>query len=239
MSEYYFTFRGIDSRELGLCVVSMPPRIKPARRYEEHTVPGRSGKARIWDGAYESIQLPVGVYLPYLQGAAVSETPEIMRALDGEGWLTLSDRPGRKYFAVVSGEASYDAWIQGFEERVSTILFEADPEAYFMDNDPVPVTASGQFISNPGNRDAEPVIELTGSGEVTLMVGQFISTLQLGDGGTLVVDVPAGMVTAGGEIVENGLEGDWPILQPGANAVSWNGEVTNLMITVNARDVGW
>lgn len=239
MSENYFIFRDVDSRDLGVKVVSMPPRIKPARRYEEHTVPGRSGKARIWDGAYEPIQLPVGVYLPYEQGTFVSEMPEIMQALDGEGWLILSDRPGRKFFAVVSGDVSYDAWVQDFSERVSTILFEADPEAYFTDNSPVPVTASGQFVDNPGNQAAEPVIELTGSGEVTLMVGLFITVLQLGGGGTMVLNVPDGIVTLGGEIVENGLEGDWPIMKPGANAVSWDGDVTDLKITVNARDVGW
>lgn len=239
MDENYFVFHGMDSRELGMRVISMPPRVRPARRYEEHIVPGRCGKARIWDGAYEAIQLPVGVYLPYLQGAAVSDVPEIMRALDGEGWLTLSDRPGRKFFATVSGETSYDAWVQGFEERVSTLLFDADPEAFFTDNDPVAVTASGQFVDNPGNRDAEPLIELTGSGEITLMIGQCITVLRLGDGGDAVIDVPGGVIAMDGEILENGLEGDWPIMKPGANAVSWDGDVTDLKITVNARDIGW
>lgn len=240
MSENYFIFKGTDSRDLGIRVVSMPPRVKPARRYEEYTVPGRHGKARIWDGAYESIQLPIGIYLPYEQGVTVAELPEIMQALDGEGWLILSDRPGRKYFAVAYGEASYDAWIQGFRERVSTLLFEAEPEAWFTENAPVSVATSGSFVTNPGNQDAEPVIEIAGSGEVTLMVGQFITTLQLGeDGGTMVVDVPGGIVSMDGEIVENGLEGDWPVLKPGSNAVSWSGTVTALQITVNPRDVGW
>ena len=239
MSENYFIFKGTDSRDLGIRVTSMPPRIKPAKRYEEHTVPARHGKARIWDGAYESIQLPVSMYLPYEQDATVSGLPQIMRALDGEGWLILSDRPSRKYFAVVYGEAVYDAWIQGFQERVCTILFEADPQAYFTENSPVTVSASGAFVSNPGNQKSQPVIEVTGSGDVTLMVGQQISTLHLGaETATMTIDVPDGQILLGGEIAEDGLEGDLPILIPGANAVSWSGSVTQVKITVNAFDVG-
>ena len=72
MDGYYFTFNGVDSRELGICVVSMPPRIRPARRYEEYTVPARGGTARVWDGAYEAMSMPVGIYLPYEQGGTVA-----------------------------------------------------------------------------------------------------------------------------------------------------------------------
>ena len=80
---------------------------------------------------------------------------------------------------------------------------------------------------------------VTGSGEVLLMIGQQITTLQLGEsGGTMTVDVASGAVTMGGEMVEDGLEGDWPVLQPGANAVSWSGSVTAVSITVNPFDIG-
>ena len=54
----------------------------------------------------------------------------------------------------------------------------------------------------------------------------------------MTVDVASGAATMGGEIVEDGLEGDWPVLQPGANAVSWSGSVTAVSITVNPFDIG-
>ena len=57
-------------------------------------------------------------------------------------------------------------------------------------------------------------------------------------GGTMTVDAASGAVTMGGEMVEDGLEGDWPVLQPGANAVSWSGSVTAVSITVNPFDIG-
>lgn len=237
MSELYFIFNGADSREKGIRVNSLPARIMPARRYEEHTVPARSGTVRIWDGAYECIQLPVGIYLPYGEDEAIAELYRIMRLLDGTGWLELSDRPGRRFEATVIGGVPYSAWVQGFEQRLATIAFEAQPWAYLPDNDPVAVESSGQYVANNGSQTAEPVIELTGSGDIILMIGQQITEMK-GIDGTVVIDVPAGRVTHNGES-ENIMSGDLPILQPGQNAVSWTGTVTSLSITVNARDIGW
>ena len=75
--------------------------------------------------------------------------------------------------------------------------------------------------------------------------GQFIHMLVPDSGHVLrrpislmAVDAAAGTATMGGEIVEDGLEGDWPVLQPGANAVSWSGSVTAVSITVNPFDIG-
>lgn len=239
MSENYFIFNGMDSRDLGVRVKRMPPRVMPARRYEEHRIAGRHGVARIWDGAYEPVQLPVELYLPYEQGGTVAALPTIMRALDGCGWLTLSDRPGRRFWATVTGEASYEAWVEGYAERVCTVTFEADPQAWHTENPAIAVAASGDSVTNPGTQISEPVVTVTGSGEVLLMIGQQITTLQLGEsGGTMTVDAASGAVTMGGEMVEDGLEGDWPVLQPGANAVSWSGSVTAVSITVNPFDIG-
>lgn len=237
MSELYFIFRGTDSREPGIRVKSLPPRTMPARRYEEHTVPARSGTARIWDGAYECIQMPVEIYLPYGADESVAELQRIMRLLDGTGWLELSDRPGRRFEATVIGGVPYSAWVQGFEQRLATIAFEAQPWAYLSDNDPVAVEASGTYVSNNGGQCADPVIELTGSGDIVLMIGQQITELS-GIDGTVLIDVPAGRILHNGEPADV-MSGDLPVLEPGMNAVSWTGTVTALQITVNARDIGW
>lgn len=236
MDEYYFTFNGVDSRELGICVVSMPPRIRPARRYEEYTVPARGGTARVWDGAYEAMSMPVGIYLPYEQGGTVAELEQIMRQLDGTGWLTLSDRPGR-WWATVTGSVDYSAWIQGFEDRTATVMFEADPWRYA--NEPrTEVLTDAGAVQNDGTEAADPEITVTGSGDIVLMIGQQITQLN-GVTGGVVIDVPGGMIlNPDGEPIENGLDGDMPVIEPGWNAVSWTGSVTSVKFTYNERSIG-
>ena len=39
----YFIFKGKNSREMGISLLKLPPRIKPERRGELITVPGRDG----------------------------------------------------------------------------------------------------------------------------------------------------------------------------------------------------
>ena len=98
-----------------------------------------------------------------------------MRQLDGTGWLTLSDRPGR-WWATVTGSVDYSAWIQGFEDRTATVMFEADPWRYA--NEPrTEVLTDAGAVQNDGTEAADPEITVTGSGDIVLMIGQQITQL--------------------------------------------------------------
>ena len=76
------------------------------------------------------------------------------------------------------------------------------------------------------------------SGDIVLMIGQQITQLNgVTDG--VVIDVPGGMIlNPDGEPIENGLDGDMPVIEPGWNAVSWTGSVTSVKITYNERSIG-
>ena len=245
--ELYFIFNGVDCRDVGVRVTELPPRVMPQRRYTEHTVPGRDGVVRSWDGAYESVQMPVRVYIPYAQGVAgVSALSVIANWLDGEGWLELSDRPGLKYDATVTLETQYTAWLQAFEDIVATVTFTAEPYAYLTGEHREDLSDSGVYIDNPGNCDAAPVISVWGSGSFNLMIGQqileFDGVTDAGDDPAVVINSDLGDCYRGDTSMNNLMTGDFPMLTPGQNAVSWvvptgmTGQVSRVVIEKNPRN---
>lgn len=99
---------------------------------------------------------------------------------------------------------------------------------------PITLTTSTQFITNPGSVYAEPVITVYGSGDITLMVGTTIVELE-GVSGSITLDTPL-MEAYTGTTSQNGkMTGEFPVLKPGANAISWTGSVTKVVLRPNWR----
>ena len=96
------------------------------------------------------------------------------------------------------------------------------------------LSASGQFIDNPGTVAAEPVITVYGSGEITLMVDQTIVELD-GVDGSITIDSTLQEAYTGTTLHNESMSGDFPLLKPGANGVSWTGNVTKIVIKPNWR----
>ena len=90
------------------------------------------------------------------------------------------------------------------------------------------------IINNPGNVPSEPIITLTGTGEITLMINGTIIELSDMDG-EIVIDSQLQEAYRGTTSLNNRMSGDFPVLLPGQNAVSWSGDVTSLVITPNWR----
>ena len=70
--------------------------------------------------------------------------------------------------------------------------------------------------------------------DITLMVGmQIIELTDLDD--EIVIDSVLQEVYNDDGSCNEKMEGDFPLLVPGANAISWDGNVTNVVITPNWR----
>ena len=231
----HFGWRGVSSDAHGVVVTKLPPVMFPGRRTETIVVPGKSGALHIEDGAWDEMLLPIECYLPYEQGGVVSSIETLALWLQGEGWLTLSNRPGRRFRARLTDAVMLSPLMEGFEDRIFALSFWADPFAYELvptvRTETVPFT-----LTNPGTVYAEPVIELTATGDVTLTIGDQTISID-GAPGTVMIDVPAGLIFSG----ETNLTGsasteDWPLILPtGECAVSWTGDVSQVKIQPNWR----
>ena len=230
-----FTWRGVSSDAYGVVVTKLPPVMIPGRRDETIVVPGRSGALHRQDGAWDEMLLPVECYLPYEQGGSVAPLETLAAWLQGTDWLTLSNRPNRRFRARLTDAVTLSPLMEGFDDRIFALSFWADPFAY--EAVPTVYTKTAAFsMTNPGSVFAEPLIELTATGDITLTIGD--KTLAIADvPGSVIIDVAGGLIYSGATNLSGSAESDdWPLTLPtGETAVSWGGSVTQVKIQPNWR----
>lgn len=164
-----FTWKGVSAASHGLVVRSLPPVVLPQRRDTAYTVPGRSGALHVQDGAWEETLKTVEIYLPYAQDATVSALDTLKTWLSGSGRLAFSHLPGREFDARLVSQLPFETWVQGYADRMASLVFQCQPFAWHTGVQSVILTQAGS-LNNPGTAPAQPVITVYGSGDIGLPV---------------------------------------------------------------------
>lgn len=232
-----FTFGGKDSfQDFGIFVASRPYLPSPERRVTYIDVPGMDSRLRRDEGTYGDITL--SVECSFL-GNPVSKISAVKGWLlvAGEADLTFSHIPGRKYLAQVVNSIDFEIVLKITSHFV--ILFNCQPFQYATDNTPISVAdGSGYVLSNPGTVKALPVIKATGSGAGALTVnGGTVSFSDIDGTVTLDSTIQETYQNTGTSLISKNSTktGDYPVLLPGDNAISFSGGITSLEITPNWR----
>lgn len=233
----WFDFAGVRSTSRGVYVQEYPPVTLPEERAEFKPVPGRSGALTLLegDGVYEDIILSMECFVRDL-----TQLDAMGAWLRGRGALVLGNMPNRYYNARCVNQVELAKVLRGREHRTFAAVFRCKPFRYIYPA-PTPITLiSGSNLTNPGNVDAEPVITLTGSGVVTLAIGEKSVDIALpATATTIIIDVPAGFAySADGATNMTGLltTDDWPLtIPPGASAVAITGAVSDASLLPNWR----
>lgn len=227
----WFIWNGVRCTEYGIHVLEQPPLTMPAERATFTVVPGRSGTLTTLEGedVYDDLVLTVTCIIDSEQ-----RIPEICAWLRGSGTVTFANRDGGFYYARVVNQIPFDKILRGNPHRSFAVNFRCKPFWYQKEVAPITLTQSGSFVANPGSVHAEPVITVYGTGNITLMVGTVIVELEEISGS---ITLDSQLQEAYSEVTSlNGqISGDFPILRPGNNAVSWSGSVTKVEINPNWR----
>ena len=159
---------------------------------------------------------------------------DIASYLKGSSTVTFANRQGGFYYARIVNQISFEKILRGNPHRSFAVSFRCKPFWYPKNVPEITLTTSGTFVTNPGSVYAEPVITVYGSGEIALMVGMTIVEL---DGITDNITLDTPLMEAYKEVTSmNGcMNGDFPMLLPGSNAISWTGNVTKVVIQPNWR----
>ena len=166
MAEPYFVFNGVDSRTMGVRVVSYPPILRANLRATTVTLPGRPGELTQIEG--------VDIYEPYTRAMTIASAGADMQTalnwLRGSGTMILGNEPDYVYSVRLDAQLQMDKqytnmWSGSLQMR--TEPFKRASAA----SSAIEVTASGTTVNNPGNVPARPKITLTGSGSATLTIG--------------------------------------------------------------------
>lgn len=228
---YDFNFRGRDSfKDFGICVAKRPPITSPQRNIEYIEIPGRNGALKVDDETYKDIVIPVECW--FKSKDIPGKTEEIKQWLDGgEGPLIFSNQPDRFYIAHVSDQFDIAQEMKRFGQF--QLNFRCRPFKYAVDNHPITLASPGALIS-PGNQPSEPIIQVNGSGNITLTINS-ISVLLSNVSGHVTIDSILKDAYKDTTLKNNDMTGDFPMLRPGENTISWTGTVTTLEITPNWR----
>lgn len=226
----YFSFNGVSNREMPVVLTEPIVIPVPQRRGESVVIPGRDGSAWIDEGAYDSIDitLPIWVY-PGRERAL-----QVARWLRGSGWLTDAEDALYGWEARVIGPYSLAA-LPGPGGYQGIVPMQLQPLRKLMTPHTQELTTSGQEIENPEEETALPVLTIYGSGECSVTVNErefrFASLPQDGT----VVNAETQEAYYGDTLCNDDMAGDFPLFQPGKNTVTWTGGITKISVSVRWR----
>lgn len=229
----WFEWNGVKCTDYGIHVSEHPPITIPNERATFTAVPGRAGTLTTLEGEaiYDDMILSATCFID-----APEQIPAIAAWLRGSGTVTFANREGGFYYARITNQISFDKILRGNPHRSFVVNFRCQPFFYQENVTNVTLTVSGKFITNPGSVFSEPVITVYATGDVTLMVGTTVLTLSEVDG-SITIDTPLKEAYTGVTSLNGKVSGEFPILVPGANAVSWTGVVTKVVIQPNWRSL--
>ena len=225
----YIIWKGVNSRTVGITVTDLPEIILPEERVTFTDIPGLSGSLAQTEGVdvYKDITLAVKCYCPDPTPAAVAMIAAYFR---GAGRLELPNRPDGYYEARVVNQIPFAKILRGNSPRTFTVNFRCKPFLHLYSGETEETVNSGDFLHNPTGVQAKPVITITGSGDITLLVGTQIIQLNGIDGG-IILDSELQEAYWDGVLKNSSMTGEFPVLGEGNTAISWTGgTVSEVMI---------
>ena len=217
----YIIGKGVNSRTVGIAVTDLPEIILPEERITFTDVPGLSGSLVQTEGVdvYKDITLAVKCYCPDPTPAAVAMIAGYFR---GASKLELPNRPEGYYEARVVNQIAFSKILRGNTPRTFTVNFRCKPFLHLYSGETEETVSSGDFLHNPTGIQAKPLFTITGSGDITLLVGTQIIQLNGIEGG-IILDSELQEAYWDNALKNNCMTGEFPVLGEGDSAVSWTG----------------
>jgi len=222
--EAWFTFKGVDSREMGVIVTAMPETVRAERRIESITVAGRNGSLHTDEGVYESYDRTMECAL--IKRARLDE---ITAWLVGSGEMAFSTEPDKVYRVTIANKISIAQMMRVFQKF--QVILDTQPFKYSVNaaGDALELTAP-TTIRNSGTVYSEPLITVYGSGNITLTINGADFPLY-GVQESITIDSEM-MEVFKEDTNQNGKYGgmDFPRFEVGKNEISWTGNVSKIKI---------
>ena len=98
----------------------------------------------------------------------------------------------------------------------------------------VTITTGSAVVANPCSVYSEPIIHVYGSGNITLIVNDAFVELE-GIEDSIVLNSAIQEAYQGETLLNEKMEGDFPVLKPGNNLFSFSGDVSRVVIEPNWR----
>lgn len=239
MSTDWFEWNGTKCTAYGIHVSEHAPIMAAKERSSTVSVPGRSGTLTTTEGEdiYDDINITEKCFM-----STPKHITQISGWLKGQGILRVANRPEGFYRARVVNQIEFEKIIRGSLYRTFNVQFRCDPFFYINDVPKLTLTRSGTSVKNVYDFKSFPTITVNGTGDVSVSVSGIRVSI---DNMTRPVTIDtepmlAYYIKPDGSIENEGnkvtLDDDeWPVLQPGANTITWTGNVSSIVVEPNWR----
>ena len=234
MARSYFIFNSVDSRDKGIFLRGPAPLIRPEERIKNVKIPGRGGSLTELEGEE--------IYEPYIQTVEMSvpgsQREYVAGWLRGDGYVTFSSDADRSQYARVIGAVTLEKISPHLNKWRAQVQFYCQPLKRKKPlEDDITLTSSGSTVNNPGSVKSKPKIKITGSGNMTIVIGGqtlVLTGVQTG----WIIDANTGWITNSSGTPQYGVCEGSPEkirLPLGNSTVTWDGSITKLEITPRWR----
>ncbi len=224
----YLKFGDYSNEALGVFVTTPSNVPTPEERGESVTIPGRNGELWISEGAYDPIHIMPTFFIP-----PTANFQTVRLWLTGEGQLELEKNATLYYKARISGGVSFAPYTFG-DGYQGSVDFECYPFRYVKTYETQEVTQSGLSVYNPYGVYSEPKIQIIGSGDKRIRVGNTTFELENIVSG-MILDTEIQEAYSGETLLNGSMSGAFPVLASGFNEVTWQGTGTISKIIFDPR----
>ncbi|MDR1364088.1 MAG: hypothetical protein LBJ32_00405 [Oscillospiraceae bacterium] len=229
----FLIWNGINSNTIqGLRICELPPITKPTIRTSIIEIDGKDGDFVELQG-YESYEKSVKIGL--FRNCDINQ---IAKYFTGSGQITFSNEPDKYYNTQISEQIDFERLVLF---KTANVKFHVQPFKYLVDEKPISLEITSETelnVTNVGLENSKPIFNLWGSGIIEISINT-IGTFQLNFSANS--DIPDKYLTINSEIEEcykdtlktlknRSMAGEFPILLPGENIVSWTGNLTRIEI---------
>ena len=228
-----FQFAGKDSyKDFGILIEKRPVIPSPQRRVTSVVIPGRSSSLKYDENTYEDITIAIECSIKDNVYDRVDEIKSWLLG-SGESDLIFSFQNDRKYIAQVVNSIDFSVAL-----RISShfiIVFTCHPFKYEAMDTTLNVLSSGAMVFNPGSYFSEPIIKITGSGDISLKINTQEISIKNSEGNIILNSVLMDAYDLNLNNLNGKVAGELPKLETGENFISWNGNITRMEIVPNWR----
>lgn len=217
LTEAWFSFKGIDSRDMGVMIKYMPTRTIPGRNITRKRAAGADGSYIYGDHTFGDARVQLECDF-----RDTSRLPEALAWLTGEGELIFSDEPGLIYDASIDKEYSRSSISPRMDGQRLTISWVCKPfRRMTPEADPIRMTAAGT-IRNAGTVYSRPRITIDADGDFSMSINtqtMFFSGVE--DGIILDCELMDAFTADGALLANDQVAGEFFRLDEGANIITW------------------
>ena len=220
-----------NSDEMLTVITTMPNIVIAEEDGEWIRIAGADGERFISNGALRSVPIVVPMWI-----RPEADVNAVTAWLSGAGKLRFA-RWGWYWDARITGQTPLVpcVWDDGWTTNVT---FHAKPHRYvWPEASPITLTEPAVSIAGKGTVPAKPLISITGTGNITLMVGS--QSVLIDDlSGTITLDCEAKMAYGGSGAMNDAvsiIDGKWPELDPEITLFNWTGSVSKVTVAPRWR----